>query len=198
MSDHGEVADDVVVALLGVGEGEGEAGADLHGLAGGMTAVGLDERVVDALGQVNRKWRSACGLIEAAMPTARVYRARILRTPRSLQGFFQLDSNRYTAPAWRWPSMCRARASLKRREQDDAAFAALALGDADAAGVQVDVGDPDPDEPGDPDAGVEQGLDHDDIAAREAFRTALQNAWISASVGTYGSFLGVRVTSTPS
>jgi len=43
-----EVTDGVVVALLGVGEGE--AGVDLQGLAGGVAAVGLDERVVDALG----------------------------------------------------------------------------------------------------------------------------------------------------
>ena len=49
------------------------------------------------LSQVNRKWRSVCGLIEAVMPAAWVYRARILRTPRSLQGFFQLNSNRNTA-----------------------------------------------------------------------------------------------------
>ena len=35
----GEVADDVVVALLGVGEGE--AGVDLQGLAGGVAAVGV-------------------------------------------------------------------------------------------------------------------------------------------------------------
>jgi hypothetical protein len=34
--------------LLGVSEGE--AGVDLQGLAGGVAAVGLDERVVDALG----------------------------------------------------------------------------------------------------------------------------------------------------
>ncbi len=52
MSD-GKVADDVVVALLGVGEGE--AGVDLQGLAGGMTAVRLDERVVDALGLTGRE-----------------------------------------------------------------------------------------------------------------------------------------------
>jgi len=39
----GEVADDVVVALLGVGEGE--AGVDLQRLAGGVAAVGLDERL---------------------------------------------------------------------------------------------------------------------------------------------------------
>jgi hypothetical protein len=44
----GEVADDVVVALLGVGQGE--TGVDVQGLAGGVAAVGLDERVVDALG----------------------------------------------------------------------------------------------------------------------------------------------------
>jgi hypothetical protein len=42
------LADDLVVALLGVGQGE--AGVDLQGLAGGVAAVGLDERVVDALG----------------------------------------------------------------------------------------------------------------------------------------------------
>ena len=50
----GKVVDDVVVALLGVGEGE--AGVNLQGLTGGVAAVGLDEGVVDALGlsQVNR------------------------------------------------------------------------------------------------------------------------------------------------
>ena len=50
----GKIVDDVVVALLGVGEGE--AGVDLQGLTGGVAAVGLDEGVVDALGlsQVNR------------------------------------------------------------------------------------------------------------------------------------------------
>jgi hypothetical protein len=51
-----------------------------------VAAVGLNERVVDALGlsQVNRKWRSVWGLIEAVMPAAWVYRAKILQTPRSL------------------------------------------------------------------------------------------------------------------
>jgi hypothetical protein len=41
-----KVADGVVVALLGVGQGE--AGVDLQELADGVTAVGLDERVIDA------------------------------------------------------------------------------------------------------------------------------------------------------
>jgi hypothetical protein len=57
------------------------------------------------------------------------------------------------------------------RGQDghDAVFAALAMDDADAAGVEVDVGEPDPDELGDPDAGVEQGLDQDDVAGAAGF-----------------------------
>jgi hypothetical protein len=37
-----EAADDVVVALLGVGQGE--AGADLQGPAAGVAAIRLDER----------------------------------------------------------------------------------------------------------------------------------------------------------
>jgi hypothetical protein len=49
----GEVGDGVVVALLGVGQGE--AGVDLQGLAGGVATVGLDERVVDALGLTGRE-----------------------------------------------------------------------------------------------------------------------------------------------
>ena len=66
--------------------------------------------------------------------------------------------------------MCRARVSLNAgREWDDAVFAALALGDPDAAGVEVDVGDADPDELGDPDPGVEQGLDQDDVAGAAGF-----------------------------
>ena len=51
-----------------------------------------------------------------------------------------------------------------RRERDDAVLAAHAPGDADPAGVEVDVGEPDPDELGDPDPGVEQGLDQDDVS----------------------------------
>src|SRR5512142_1936102 len=45
---HGELGDLLVVAVLGVGEGE--AAVDLEGLAAGVPAVGLDEGVVDALG----------------------------------------------------------------------------------------------------------------------------------------------------
>src|SRR5512142_1958663 len=43
---HGELDDLLVVAVLGVGEGE--AAVDLEGLAAGVPAVGLDEGVVDA------------------------------------------------------------------------------------------------------------------------------------------------------
>jgi hypothetical protein len=81
-------------ALLGVGQGE--AGVDLQGLAGGVATVGWmsASSMPWVLSQVNSKWRSVCGLIEAVMPAAWVYRARILRMPRSLWGLFQLDSNR--------------------------------------------------------------------------------------------------------
>src|ERR1017187_10939772 len=44
-------------------------------------------------------------------------------------------------------------------------LAALAVGDTDPAGVQVGVGQADRDEPGDPGACVEQGLDENDVAA---------------------------------
>ena len=50
-------------------------------------------------------------------------------------------------------------------ERDLPVLAALAVGDADPAGVQVGVGQADRDELGDPDAGVEQGLDEHDVAA---------------------------------
>ena len=55
---HGESVDDLVVAVLGVGEGD--PGVHLEGLAAGVAGVGLDEGVVDPLGlsQVKRKWRS--------------------------------------------------------------------------------------------------------------------------------------------
>jgi len=50
----GEATDDVVVAVLGVGEGE--SAVDLHkGLPAGVAAVGLDEGGVDALG-LNTFW----------------------------------------------------------------------------------------------------------------------------------------------
>jgi hypothetical protein len=70
--------------MLGVGQGQ--AGAGLQGLAGGVAAVGRMSAspVPWVLSQVNGKWRSVYGLIEAVMPAAWVYRARILRTPRSL------------------------------------------------------------------------------------------------------------------
>jgi hypothetical protein len=45
---HGELVDDVVVAGLGVGEGE--AAVDLQAGAGGVAGVGLDVGVVDAVG----------------------------------------------------------------------------------------------------------------------------------------------------
>jgi hypothetical protein len=83
-------------------------------------------------------------------------------------------------------------------EGDDAVFAALALGDPDAAGIEVDVSDPDPDELGNPDAGVEQGLDEDDVAGAAGFPDGVVERADLASVGTYGSFLGALVTSTPS
>src|SRR5262245_65947836 len=54
-------------------------------------------------------------------------------------------------------------------EGHDAVFAVLALGDADPAGVEVDVGDTDPDELGDPDPGVQQGLDPHDVAGVAGF-----------------------------
>jgi hypothetical protein len=44
-----------------LGVGEGEPGVDLKGLATGVPAVGLDGGVVDALGQVKRKWRRRSG-----------------------------------------------------------------------------------------------------------------------------------------
>ena len=44
----GEPGDDLVVALLSVGEGE--PAVDLEGLSALVSAVGLDESVVDALG----------------------------------------------------------------------------------------------------------------------------------------------------
>jgi hypothetical protein len=81
----------------------------------------------------------------------------------------QLDSNRNTAPARRWASMCRTRVSLNAAGRGTTrSFAALALGDPDAAGVEIDVGDPDPDELGDPDS-VEQGLYQDDVAGAAGF-----------------------------
>ena len=45
---HRKAVDDLVVAVLGVGEGD--AGVDLQGLAVGVAAVGLDKGVVDPLG----------------------------------------------------------------------------------------------------------------------------------------------------
>jgi hypothetical protein len=70
-----EVADDVVVALLRVGKGQ--VGVDLQGLAGGVTAVGLElsgwmsaSSMPWVLSQVNKKCLSVCRLIEAAMPAA--------------------------------------------------------------------------------------------------------------------------------
>ena len=44
---HGESVDCLLIAVLGVAEGE--AAVDFQGLAAGVTAVGLDECVVDAL-----------------------------------------------------------------------------------------------------------------------------------------------------
>ena len=45
---HGELADDAVVAGLGVGQGK--TAVDLQRGAGGVAGVGLDEGIVDALG----------------------------------------------------------------------------------------------------------------------------------------------------
>ena len=56
----GEVTDDVIVALLSVGQGE--AGVDLQGLAGGVAAIRLDERVIDALGLEPGKQEVAQGV----------------------------------------------------------------------------------------------------------------------------------------
>jgi hypothetical protein len=61
-------------------------------------------------------------------------------------GFFQLDSNRYAAPARRWSAMCGATVSLKAAGKGTARFLPPALGDPDAACIKVDAGDPDPDE----------------------------------------------------
>ena len=48
----GKIADDIVVALPGVGQGK--PGADLQGPAGGVAAVGPDECVVDAAAAMTR------------------------------------------------------------------------------------------------------------------------------------------------
>ena len=45
---HGELADDAVVAGLGVRQGE--TAVDFQRGAGGVAGVGLDEGIVDALG----------------------------------------------------------------------------------------------------------------------------------------------------
>ena len=61
----------MVVVLLGVGEGE--PAVDLEGLSAFVSAVGLDEGVVDTpwvLSQVNRKCRSWWGLIGWVSPAA--------------------------------------------------------------------------------------------------------------------------------
>ena len=122
------------------------------------------------LSQVNRKWRSLCGLIEAVMPAA-----------WGITGKHLADSALAVRllPA-RLEQEHRAGAALGLhvqgegflecgREWHDAVLAALALGDPDAAGVEVDVGDADPDELGDPDPGVEQGLDEHDVVGPASF-----------------------------
>lgn len=63
-----QVADDVAALL-----GEGEAGVDLQGTAGGVAAIGRMSApsIPRALSRVNRERLKVCGLIEAVVPAAR-------------------------------------------------------------------------------------------------------------------------------
>ena len=78
------------------------------------------------------------------------------------------------------------------RERHDAVLSALAVGDADAVGVEVDVVDADGDEFGDPDPGVEQGLDQHHVAAAAGLPDGLVVAADLVLAGHVGQRLGLR------
>ena len=83
-------------------------------LAGGVAAVALDERVVDALGlepgeqEVAEGVRADRGGEASGLGVA----GEDLADAAVAVWLLQLDSNKNTAPARRWASMCRARVSL--------------------------------------------------------------------------------------
>jgi len=79
------------------------------------------------------------------------------------------------------------------RERRDPVFAALAVGDADPAGVQVDVIDADGDKLGHADAGVEQCLDQDHVAAAPGLPDGLVVAADLVLAGHVGQRLGLAL-----
>lgn len=135
-----EAVDDLVIGGLGVGEGE--AGVDLEGLAVPVAGVGLDERVVDALGlepgeqEVSQGVGADRGGDAGGLGVARQELADAAVAVRLLPRRLEQESGVSLVLA----GDVQGEGFLERGgEGHDAVLAALAVGDPHAAGVQVDI-----------------------------------------------------------
>ena len=144
------------------------------------------------LSQVNRKCRSWCGADRVRRGRRR---RRSGRAGRGRRGCCRASSS------WTRTGGRRRRSAAGDvqgeglleggGEGDDAVLAALALGDPDAAAVEVDVVEADADQFADPHAGVEQGLDEDDVAGPAGLPDDLVVAADLGFGGDVGQFLGL-------
>src|SRR6185437_6028645 len=64
------------------------------------------------LNQFTKKYRNRLGDNELVIPAASLYRAKILSTPRTVYGFLQVDSNKYSPFLLLMTSACIANTSV--------------------------------------------------------------------------------------